>query len=66
MDDCTKQALEAFNGIYEEELYDYLLDMVALHPESFLDLIHEHHVSLLKELREEKHNGHSMYPELQL
>ena len=64
MDYTTEQALKAFEGIYEEELYDYLLDMVALHPDSFLDLVHDNHMRMLKEMREETHNGYPLYPEL--
>jgi len=62
----TQEALEALAELYEEELSDYLVDMVLLAPETFLSLVHANHMLMLEELRDEKHNGYSMYPELQL
>ena len=62
----TQEALEALAELHDEELSEYLVDMVLLAPETFLSLVHANHMLMLEELRDEKHNGYPMYPELQL
>jgi hypothetical protein len=66
MTDWTQQALKALKDSPEEYLYDYLVEMIVLHPSSFLELVHLDHMLMIEELRDEKHNGYSMYPELDL
>lgn len=64
MNDSTNEALLALSELHEEELLEYLTDMVVLEPELFLSIVHSNYMLMLQELREEKHNGYSMYPEL--
>ena len=66
MDERTLAALEALSELHEDELLDYLTDMVLLAPEVFLTVGHTNYMMMIQEMREETHNGHPMYPELQL
>ena len=66
MDERTLAALEALSELHDDELLDYLTDMVLLAPEVFLMVSHTNHMLMLQEMREETHNGYPLYPELQL
>jgi hypothetical protein len=65
MTDNLDKALQALSELEDYEFLEYLTDMTILDPEGFLDLVSANHMLMLEELRDEKHNGYSMYPELQ-
>ena len=64
MTEDTLKALEALAELEEYEFLEYLTDMTLLNPEDFLSIVHANHMLMLEELREERHNGYPMYPEL--
>lgn len=66
MTDTIHEALKALSELEEYEYLEYLTDMTLLDPEGFLSLVHDNHMMMLQEMREENHNGYPLYPELQL
>ena len=65
-----KGALETFEDLRGEDLYDLILGLAEDQPELFSDIADALEAVLvrdiLQEMREEMHNGHPLYPELQL
>lgn len=65
-----KNALETFQDLENEDLYDLILGLADDNPEFFMDVVDALEViragDLLQWMREETHNGYPLYPELQL